>query len=62
MKEISLDEVRALPKDSYTLIAELKKTNPFVEANIFKSMENVNIDTVIEYKKDGVRHNFLDEF
>ena len=44
------------------LIAELKKTNPFVEANIFKSMENVNIDTVIEYKKDGVRHNFLDEY
>ena len=44
------------------LIAELKKSNPFVEANIFKSMENVNVDTVIEYKKDGVRHNFLDEY
>ena len=44
------------------LIAELKKTNPFVEANIFKSMENVNVDTVIEYKKNGVRHNFLDEY
>ena len=44
------------------LIAELKKSNPFVEANIFKSMENVNVDTVIEYKKNGVRHNFLDEY
>ena len=44
------------------LIAELKKSNQFVEANIFKSMENVNVDTVIEYKKDGVRHNFLDEY
>ena len=44
------------------LISELKKTNPFVESNIFKSVENVNIDTVIEYKKDGVRHNFLDEY
>ena len=44
------------------LIAELKKTNPFVESNIFKSVENVNLDTVIEYKKDGVRHNFLDEY
>ncbi len=44
------------------LIAELKKTNPFVESNIFKSVENVNLDTVIEYKKDGVRHNFLDDY
>ena len=44
------------------LIAELKKTNPFIESNIFRSVENVHLDTVIEYKKDGVRHNFLDEY
>ncbi|MBR4174460.1 MAG: ATPase [Lachnospiraceae bacterium] len=44
------------------LIAELKKTNPFIESNIFRSVENVNLNTVIEYKKDGVRHNFLDEY
>ena len=44
------------------LIAQLKKTNPFVESNIFKSMENVNLDTVIAYKKDGVKHHFLDEY
>ena len=44
------------------LIASLKKDNPFIEANIFKSVENVNLDTVIEYKKDGVRHHFLDEY
>ena len=44
------------------LIAELKKTNPFVESNIFSSVENVNLDTVIEYKKKGARHNFLDEY
>lgn len=48
--------------DTKKLIAELKKTNPFVEANIFKSMENVILDTVIEYKQNGVRHNFLDDY
>ena len=48
--------------DTKKLIAELKKTNPFVESNIFRSVENVNLDTVIEYKKGGVRHNFLDEY
>lgn len=44
------------------LIAELKKTNPFIESNIFKSTENVNLNTLIAYKKDGVRHHFLDEY
>lgn len=44
------------------LIAEMKKTNPFVESNIFKSMENVNLDTVIAYKEQGKRHHFLDSY
>lgn len=44
------------------LIAELKKKNPYVEAHIFKSVENVNIETVIAYKKDGVKHHFLDDY
>lgn len=44
------------------LIARLKEDNPYVEGNIFKSVENVNLNTVIEYKKDGVRHNFLDSY
>ena len=44
------------------MIAELKKTNPFVEGNIFKSVENVNLETVVAYKKDGVKHHFLDDY
>ena len=40
----------------------LKKTNPYVENNIFKSVENVNLNTIIEYKKDGERHCFLDDY
>ena len=44
------------------LIAEMKKINPFVEANIFASVENVNLSTVIAYKQNGVRHHFLDEY
>ncbi len=44
------------------LIAALKKDNPFVESNIFNSVSNVSLDTVIAYKKDGVRHHFLDEY
>ena len=44
------------------LIAEIKKKNPYVEAHIFKSVENVNLDTVIAYKKDGVKHHFLEHY
>lgn len=44
------------------LISDLKKVNPFVEANIFKSVENVNLDTVIAYKKSGMKHHFLDAY
>ena len=44
------------------LIAALKKDNPYIESNIFNSVGNVNVNTVIAYKKDGVRHHFLDEY
>ncbi len=49
-------------KQTKKLIAELKKTNPFVEGNIFKSVENVNLRTIVAYKKDGVTHSFLDTY
>ena len=44
------------------LIRELRKSNPFVESNIFRSVENVNLATVIAYKKDGVVHRFTDDY
>ncbi len=42
------------------LIRELKKTNPYVEGNIFGSVENVNLSTVIAYKQHGEKHSFLE--
>ena len=44
------------------LIRPLKQINPFVENNIFKSVENVNLCTVIAYKQEGVRHHFLEDY
>lgn len=44
------------------LIRELKKKNPYVEKNIFRSVENVNLNTIVAYKKDGVKHHFLDTY
>ncbi len=44
------------------LIKELKENSPVIEKNIFRSVENVNLSTVIAYKQNGVRHHFLDEY
>lgn len=44
------------------LIEELRKTNPDIEHNIFKSIHNVKLDTFIAYKQKGIEHSFLDDF
>lgn len=44
------------------LIREMKKTNPYVESNIFRSVENVSLNTVIAYKDDEGKHHFLDTY
>ncbi len=44
------------------IIAELKKTNPLLESNIFHATENVCVDKLLGYKKDGVYHSFLEEY
>ena len=49
-------------KEMKQLIKELKKINPNVDMNIFKSLENVNLDTVIAYRKNGEMHSFLDKY
>ena len=42
------------------LIAKLRETNPYVESNIFRSVENVNLSTVIAWKQNGTTHRFTE--
>ena len=44
------------------LIAQLAGEDSVIESNIFKSVENVNLSTVIAYKQNGVKHHFLDDY
>ena len=44
------------------LIRSLRKTSPFIDANIMKSVENINLDACLGYVKDGVRRHFMDEY
>ena len=55
---------KAMSKRAETkqLIAKIKEINPLAEAHIFKSVENVNLSTIIAYKENGVKHHFLDDY
>ncbi len=44
------------------LIAKLRKTNPYVDMNIFNSVQNVNLSTIIGYHDEAGEYNFLDDY
>ncbi len=44
------------------LIKTLRKVNPDIEHNLFKSIHNVNVDTFVSYKLNGEEHSFLENF
>lgn len=49
-------------KETKELIRELSKVNPDIEHNLFMSLHNVSLDTLIEYKQNGEKHSFLERF
>lgn len=56
------EEVSSKRQETKELISFLKKTNPLIETNIFNSIHDVNVDTLVGYKTRGVLHSFIDEF
>lgn len=44
------------------LIKDLKKLNPDIDYNIFKAMDNVNLNCILGSTKDGEYHSFLDNY
>ena len=44
------------------LLYELEQRDPVIVKNIFRSVENVNLSTVIAYKDHGVKHHFLESY
>lgn len=44
------------------LIAKLAEENPQIEKNIFRSVENINLNKIISYQKDHEVHSFLDDY
>ena len=44
------------------LIKELSAKSPYIEKNIFRSVENVNLNTIVAYKQNGQKHSFLEDY
>jgi len=44
------------------LIKKFRQTNPHIEMNIFRSVHNVNLTTIIGYRKENMKYSFLDTY
>lgn len=44
------------------LIGKFRQISDVIEGNIFKSVQNINLRTVIGYHKDGEKYHFLDDY
>ena len=44
------------------LIKQFRKTSPYIEKNIFNSVKDVNLSTIIGYHGNGISYNFMDDY
>jgi Predicted ATPase of the PP-loop superfamily implicated in cell cycle control len=44
------------------LLKKLRQTNSHIDMNIFRSIHNVNLDTLIGYHDSKMKHSFLDDY
>ena len=49
-------------KEMKELIKTLRKTNPEVDHNIYKALDNVNLECILGTKKNGEYKSFLDDY
>ena len=56
------DEHISKRKEMKELIKKLREMNPDIDYNIFKSMDNVNLNCVLGTRKDGVYKSFMEDY
>ena len=49
-------------KEMKDLIKYLRSKNPDIDYNIFKSLDNINLNCVLGTKKNGIYKSFMDDF
>ena len=61
-QKASIDESSSKRKEMKNLVKEMRKNNPNVDYNIYKALDNVNLNCVIGTKKDGEYESFLGHY
>ena len=56
------DGIGSKRKEMKVLIKKFRQTSHIIDMNIFRSVHNVNLNTIIGYQKDGEKHSFLDDY
>lgn len=56
------DENISKRKEMKELIKEMQKVNKNIDLNIFKALDNINLNCVLGTKKDGIYKSFLDDY
>ena len=61
-EKCEIDEEASKRKEMKKLISELRKKSPEIDRNIFKAMDNVNLECVMGTKKNGEYKSFLNDY
>ena len=61
-EDVSLKHEESKRIEMKELIKELKKNNPRVDQNIYKALDNVNMNCIIGWTKNGDKHSFIDDY
>ena len=60
--DASIDESLSKRKEIKNLINDLRKVNKYVDHNIMKSSDNINMNCILGYKKNKEYHSFLEDY
>lgn len=60
--EVNPENTSSKREEMKSLIKQFRKTSPYIEKNIFNSVKNVNLDTIIGYHNTEFEYNFLDDY
>ena len=55
-------EANSKRREMKDLIEKFREVSPYIDMNIFKSAENINLNTIISYYKEDEKHSFMDEY
>lgn len=61
-EKISNNQIISKRQEMKSLIKSLREKNKDIDYNIFKALDNINLNCVLGYKKDGIYNSFLDEY